>query len=136
MIRTYSELRRIRTFKERYEYLRLRGQVGISTFGYDRHLNQMLYTSTRWRKLRDEIIIRDLGCDLGMTDYEIQGRIIIHHMNPISIEDIEYENPAIFDPELLICTSNNTHLALHFSDESLLPELPIERRPFDTIPWK
>lgn len=135
-IRMFSELNRLRTFEERYRYLRLSGVVGRSTFGFDRYLNQMIYRSKRWLKTRDEIIIRDQGCDLGIEDYEIQGRIIIHHMNPISIEDIEMDRDEIFDPEFLISTSSNTHNAIHFGDESLLPQLPIDRRPNDTCPWR
>jgi len=135
-IRTFSELKKLRTFEDRYRYLQLVGTVGESTFGYDRYLNQMLYTSKRWLRTRDTIIIRDHGCDLGVKDYEIHGRIIIHHMNPISIEDIENCYDELFDPESLICTSHNTHLAIHFGSESLLPQLPIERRPNDMCPWR
>jgi hypothetical protein len=135
-IRTYSELRRIPTFEERYQYLRLTGMVGETTFGFDRYLNQILYTSSRWRRTRDNIIIRDDGCDLGMRDYEINGIIYIHHMNPLTIEDVGFDRPIIYDPRFLICTSFNTHNAIHFGSESLLPQLPIERRPNDTCPWK
>jgi hypothetical protein len=135
-IRTYSELRRIPTFEERYQYLRLTGMVGETSFGFDRYLNQMLYRSKRWLRTRDEIIIRDRGCDLGVKDYEIYGKIIIHHMNPITVDDIVTESDEIFDPRFLICTSPNTHNAIHFGSESLLPQLPIERRPNDTCPWK
>jgi hypothetical protein len=136
MIRTYSEFRRLKTFEERYRYLRLTGVVGESTFGFDRYLNQMLYTSRRWLRTRDGIIIRDQGCDLGIRDYEIHGRIIIHHMNPITIEELEINDDKIFDPEFLITTSYNTHNAIHFGSESLLPQQPIERRPNDTCPWR
>lgn len=135
-IRVFSELNRLRTFKERYRYLRLSGVVGRSTFGFDRYLNQMLYRSKRWLKTRDGIIIRDQGCDLGIEGYEIHGRIIIHHMNPITIEDIEMDRDEIYDPEFLISTSSNTHNGIHFGDESLLPQLPIDRRPNDTCPWR
>jgi hypothetical protein len=137
-IRTYSELKRLKTFEERYQYLRLAGIVGESTFGYDRYLNQILYNSKRWKRTRDSIIVRDHGCDLGVNDkdHEIYGRIIIHHMNVISIEDIENCYDKLFDPELLITTSNNTHLAIHFGSESLLPQMPIERRPNDMCPWR
>lgn len=138
MIRTYRELSRLPTFLERYTYLRLKGVVGASTFGYDRHLNQVLYTTQRWRRVRDIVIIRDNGCDLGINDYKIHSKIIVHHMNPISIEDIENiedEMDSVFDPEFLICTTSNTHSAIHYSDESLLQKLPIERRPGDTCPW-
>jgi hypothetical protein len=134
--RCYTELVRLRTFKERYNYLKLSGVVGESTFGFDRYLNQMLYTSGRWRKLRDKIIIRDNACDLGDEDYEIARSIIVHHMNAITAEDIELERDIVYDPEFLICTSSLTHKAIHFGDERLLPKLPIERRPNDTCPWR
>lgn len=136
MIRTYRELKRLETFEERYNYLRLKGVVGDSTFGFDRYLNQMLYGSPRWKRTRDKIIIRDLGCDLGVKDYEIQGRIYVHHMNPITVEDVEFERDSMFDPEFLICSSFDTHLAIHYGDESRLPKMPIERRPNDTCPWR
>lgn len=136
MTRTVMEMRKFKTFVERYNYLRLCGSVGSSTFGYDRYLNQALYRSTEWRRVRDEIIIRDDGCDLGLEGYEIHGRIIVHHLNPITIEDIELQRPCLYDPAGLVCTSPNTHEAIHFSDESLLVQLPVERRPNDMIPWK
>lgn len=136
MIRTVAALKRLTTFQERYEYLRLTGRVGESTFGSHRYLNQLLYTSPKWRRLRDEIIVRDLGCDLGVDGYEIHDRIIIHHMNPITVEDVELDLPKIYDPTGLICTSHRTHEAIHFSDSSLLPRLPPERRPNDMIPWR
>ena len=136
MIRTYSELMSIDYFEERFDYLKLKGQVGIETFGYDRYLNQLLYRSRKWRDLRDHIIIRDDACDLAMDGYQILGRIVIHHMNPISIEDIENERSVVFDPEFLICTSHITHNAIHYGDESLLIKVPKERKPFDTCPWK
>lgn len=136
MIRHFSELNRIQTFEERYTYLRLLGKVGESTFGYDRYLNQMLYTSKRWKQLRDKIIIRDEGCDLGVEGYEISGRIIIHHMNPVTIEDIEEERAIVFNPKYLVCTSLNTHNAIHYGDESLLPQALIIRRPNDTCLWR
>lgn len=135
MTRNYSELRRLRTFEERYEYLRLGAMIGESTFGFDRYINQMLYTSKRWRSIRDKVIIRDEGCDLGIQDREIHGMIIVHHMNPITIDDIEEARPHVFDPEFLICTTKNTHNAIHFGDSSLLIQLPKERRPGDTCPW-
>lgn len=134
--RTYTELSRLKTFKERYEYLKLSGRVGQSTFGYDRYLNQILYKSPKWRKARDAVIIRDNGCDLGVEGYEIYDKIIVHHMNPITVEDIENENKDIFNPEFLISSSDITHKAIHYGDEDLLPKLPIERRPGDTIPWR
>ena len=135
MIRTYQELCRIPTFEERYNYLRLHGKIGVETFGYDRYINQMLYTSKRWRRIRDDVIIRDDGCDLGMKDYEITGSIIIHHMNVITLEDIEEEREVVFDPRGLICTSHNTHNAIHYGSAQLLPRLPVVRRPNDTCPW-
>lgn len=135
MIKCYTELRRLKSFEERYRYLRLSANVGDNTFGYDRYLNQMLYTSKKWLNIRDGIIIRDLGCDLGIEDYEIHGKIIVHHMNPITIEDIELDRDEMFDPEFLICTTHDTHNAIHFGNESLLPRLPIIRRRNDTCPW-
>lgn len=135
MIRTFSELSRIEKFEDRYKYLRLKGVVGEITFGYDRYLNQVLYKSTRWLNSRDMVIIRDGGCDLGISGYEIHGKIIVHHMNPITIEDIELNRDCVFDPELLICTTIETHNAIHYSDELLLRKLPIERKKNDTCPW-
>lgn len=136
MIRTYTELMKLKTFEERYEYLRLAAIVGESTFGFDRYLNQAVYTSREWRRLRDKIIIRDNGCDLALEDYEIRGKIIIHHMNPITVQDALDRNDEIFDPEFLICTSMNTHNAIHYGDKQLLPQSPIVRTPGDTCPWK
>lgn len=125
----------MKTFRERYLYLRLQGGVGVQTFGADRYLNQALYQSSQWKKVRDKIILRDEGCDLGIPGYEIQDKIYVHHMNPITSEDILEERKEIMDPEFLICVSFNTHNAIHFSDESLLPSLPIERKPGDTKLW-
>jgi len=136
MIRSFTKLSKIKTFEERYEYLRLHGSVGETTFGYDRYLNQMLYTSKRWRKTRDHIIVRDNGCDLGIVDYEIRGVILVHHINVLTIDDIENDNDVIYDPEFLICTSLNTHNAIHYGDESLLLKIPEQRRPNDTCPWR
>lgn len=136
MIRTFRDLSKLRTFKERYQYLKLGGIVGEKTFGYDRYLNQYLYKTKRWRQTRELVIIRDDGCDLGIVGYEIRDKILIHHMNALSIDDIEQERDCIFDPELLICTSLNTHLAIHYGDETLLPSLPIERKKNDTCPWR
>lgn len=137
LIRCYSELIRLKTFKERFEYLRLGGIVGESTFGFDRYLNQQLYTSTFWKKkIRNEIIIRDNGCDLGLEGYDIHDKIIVHHMNPLSIEDVLNVPDEIFDPEFLICVSQRTHNAIHYGDENLLSKGLIERRPNDTCPWK
>lgn len=136
MIRTYRELNRLETFEERYEYLRLNGIVGQSTFGYDRYLNQLLYTSDRWRRTRDGIIIRDNGCDLGVKDYEIYDKIIIHHMNPITIEDIEDDSELVFNPDFLISSSHNTHNAIHYGDKQLLRMGLVERKRYDTCPWR
>lgn len=135
-IRSYSELVSFKTFKERFEYLRLRGVVGQSTFGFDRYLNQTLYKSYYWKKVRQEVIIRDNGCDLGIEDFVIFDKIMIHHMNPITIEQVEKGDPSIFNPEFLICVSVRTHNAIHFGDETLLPKDPIVRFKNDTCPWK
>lgn len=135
-IRTYSELITIPTFEERFRYLKLNGRVGEETFGFDRYLNQVFYKSDDWRRLRDQIIIRDQGCDLGILDREIYGRILIHHMNPISKEDILKRSEFLLNPEYLICTVKNTHDAIHYGDESLLIRAPIERRMNDTCPWR
>ena len=135
-IRTYSELINISTFAKRFEYLRLDGQVGAETFGFDRYMNQRFYHSGEWRSIRDYIIARDLGRDLAMEGYEIYGKIYIHHMNPITQADIVRSNADILNPEFLICTTQNTHNAIHYGNESLLITGPIERRPNDTCPWK
>jgi hypothetical protein len=135
-IRRYRELRDLLTLKERYDYLRLGGQVGRSTFGYDRYVNQMLYRSREWKRIRDLVIVRDGGCDLGIEGFDLHSGVLVHHMNPITLEQIEDGDSVIFDPEYLICCSHNTHNAIHFGDESRLPQLPIERRPNDTIPWR
>lgn len=136
-IRTYSELITLPTYIERFNYLKLGGAVGRETFGYDRYINQQLYQrSPRWKKSRDIVIIRDNGCDLAMEGYEIQGKIIVHHMNPITMDDIIRDRDWIYDPEFLICTVHNTHNAIHYGDENLLVKAPIERTPFDTCPWK
>ena len=136
-IKTYSELIELPTFEERYRYLRLSGRVGKETFGYDRYLNQFLYQrNQRWRSVRDFVIIRDSGCDLAIEGREIYGKILVHHMNPITIEDIERESDYIFDPEFLISTTHNTHNAIHYGDENLLIKAPIERSINDTCPWR
>ena len=135
-LRCYRELRRLKTFAERYEYLRIGGLVGESTFGFERYLNQMLYTSSQWKSVRNQIIIRDNGCDLGIEGFEIHDRIYVHHMNPITLEQVENADEVIFDPEYLICVSRQTHNAIHFGDQSLLPGLPVERKPGDTCLWK
>lgn len=135
-IRTYSELITLPTFIERYQYLKLNGRVGEDTFGFDRYLNQIFYQSKEWRSIRDYVITRDNGCDLGITGHEIYGRILIHHMNPITADDILKRSDLLLNPEYLICTIKNTHDAIHYSDESLLITDPIERSKNDTCPWK
>lgn len=135
-IRTYSELILLPTFEERFEYLRLNGIVGADTFGFDRYINQLFYRSQRWKSVRNKIIIRDNGCDLGVEGYDIYGRIIIHHMNPLLVKDFINETEFLLDPEYLIATTHNTHNAIHYGDVSLLPTAPIERRQNDTCPWK
>ena len=134
--RTYSDLILLPTFLERYRYLRLGGNVGLETFGHNRYLNQILYTSDRWRSFRDKIIIRDNGCDLGMEGFEIYDRILVHHINPITVEDVLNENQKVFDPDKVISTSHNTHQAIHYGDENLLITEPVERFRNDTCPWK
>lgn len=135
-IKRYSELSTIPTYEERFQYLQLKGAVGNDTFGYDRYLNQILYNSSEWKRLRNQIIIRDNGRDLGCEGYEIYGRILIHHMNPITVEDIVSRNPIVFDPENLICVSHNTHNAIHYGDKNLLIMVPVERTKNDTCPWR
>ena len=136
-IKTYSELIQLPTFKERYRYLRLKGQVGRDTFGHDRYINQILYQRhPKWKSARDQVIIRDNGCDLGVEGYEIHGKIIVHHMNPITMDDIENESDFLFDPEFLICTTHSTHNAIHYGDEDLLIVEPIIRTKNDTCPWR
>lgn len=136
MIRTYKDLQRLNTFEERFEYLKLGNIIGEETFGYDRYLNQLFYKSDRWKKTRDNIIIRDNGCDLGLEEYPIYNRIIVHHMNPITLEDLERDAAKLYNPNFLICVSHNTHNAITYSDVSLLPKPLIERRRHDTCPWK
>lgn len=135
-IRSYSELITIPTFRERYEYLRLQGLVGEETFGFDRYLNQIFYRSQKWKSVRDYVIIRDNGCDLGVEGYDIHGRILIHHMNPITVQDIELETKFLLDPEFLICTTHDTHNAIHYGDADLLITEPIIRTKNDTCPWR
>lgn len=135
-IRTYSELIKLQTFEERFRYLKLGGRVGEDTFGHDRYLNQLFYTSDEWRRIRREVIVRDNGCDLGMWDREIHGLIVIHHMNPITAEDIVNRSEYLLNPEYLISTIDITHKAIHYGDENLLFTAPIERRPNDTCPWR
>ena len=135
-IKTYSELITIPTFEERFEYLKLDGQVGVETFGFNRYLNQAFYKSDEWLSIRDYIITRDNGCDLGMEGYEIYGRILIHHINPITKDDIIQRSRILLDPENLITTVKRTHDAIHYGDSNLLMRVPIERRKNDTCPWR
>lgn len=136
MIRRYSELIKYDTFEERYRYLKLDGSVGVETFGWDRYLNQQFYKSPEWKSVRDLVIFRDNGCDLGMDGYEIKGRIYIHHMNPMSVSDIQQNSDFLLNPEYLIVVSHNTHNAIHFGDENLFSRAPVERKKNDTCPWK
>ncbi|MFQ8883097.1 hypothetical protein [Ruminococcus sp. 1001275B_160808_F8] len=136
MIRNYSELITLRTFKERFEYLKLDGIVGEETFGFDRYMNQIFYKSKEWASVRREVIIRDNGCDLGVDGYEIHGKILIHHMNPINLSDIVHKTDELLNPDYLITTVLSTHNAIHYGDASLLPALPVERRANDTCPWR
>lgn len=135
-IKTYSEMVSLPTFKERFEYLRLFGNVGEDTFGFDRYINQKFYRSLEWKRLRVSVIIRDNGCDLGCQDRQITGRIIIHHMNAISVDDIMFSTDILLDPEYLVCTSLETHNAIHYGDISLVNKEPIVRFANDTCPWK
>lgn len=135
-IKCYSELITIPTFIERYHYLKIGGRVGADTFGHDRYLNQILYHSGEWLDFRDDIIIRDNGCDLAHPEFELRDRILIHHINPITVEDVLRRHPKIFDPENVISTCLNTHNAIHYGDESKLMLLPITRSQHDTCPWR
>lgn len=136
MIKCYRDLIQLESFIERYHYLKLHGKVGEDTFGLDRYVNQTLYKSHKWRRTRSQIIIRDNGCDLGVEGHELDNYIVVHHMNPITLEDIEEERDIIFDPENLICCSSRTHQAIHFGDEGLLPKDFVQRRPNDTCLWR
>lgn len=136
MTRFYTELSQIKTFQERYDYLQLGGSVGKETFGFDRFINQNFYRSQEWKSIRDYVIVRDNGCDLGIDGYEIYGKIYIHHMNPILLKDFETKSEFLLDPEYLICATHQTHNAIHYGDESLLVTAPIERSVNDTCPWR
>ena len=136
MVKSYSEMITLPTFEERFEYLRLKGFVGKDTFGHDRYLNQILYNSKEWKSTRNKIIIRDNGCDLACKGFEIHGQVLIHHINPISVEDIVNRDPIVFDPENLVTTVHNTHNAIHYGDMGLLITTPVERSKNDTIPWR
>ena len=135
-IRTYSELITIPTFEERFEYLQLKGSVGKDTFGYDRYLNQVLYRSPEWKRLRNQIIIRDDGCDLACDGYDVYGKVLIHHLNPITVEDVLARSRKVFDPDNLVCVSHNTHNGIHYGDVDLLVTGPMIRTKNDTCPWR
>lgn len=136
MIRNYRELKQLPTFQERFEYLKLNGKVGEETFGFDRYFNQRFYRSKEWKDVRNYVITRDHGCDLAIFDREIFGKVLIHHMNPISLDDIRHSSDYLLNPEYLICVSKQTHDAIHYGDSSLLILEPIVRKPNDTILWR
>ena len=133
--RSYEELKRLDTFEERYNYLRIGGLPGLRSFGFDRWMNQRFYKSREWKHVRDQVIFRDNGCDLGIPGYEIHSDLVIHHMNPVSVDDIKHGEEWILDPNFLITTSLRTHNAIHYGDETLLPRGPIERKAGDTTLW-
>lgn len=136
MSKSYSELMTLPSFEERFRYLRLGGKLGEQTFGYERYLNQVLYHSSEWRQARRDVIIRDNGCDLACPDRVISGRVLVHHINPITVKDIMDRSDILFDSENLICVCKRTHDAIHYSDESILYENPTIRKPNDTCPWR
>lgn len=135
MIRTYNELNKLETYKDRLEYLSLTGRVGEETFGWDRYLNQMLYRNSEWKQIRRHVILRDEGFDMGLKDYNIVGRIIVHHMNPITIEDLKSHNPIVFDPRYLITVSHKTHNKIHYGSFDEIEDIYVERKPNDTNLW-
>lgn len=135
-LRTYKELQQLQTFDERFAYLQLRGHIGKETFGYDRYLNQQFYRSKEWKDVRRIVILRDHGCDLGIMDRTITGRIYIHHMNPITREDLINGSDLVLNPNYLICVSSMTHEAIHYGDKDLLISDYVERSPYDTCPWR
>lgn len=136
-IKSYSELIQFSSFEERFDYLKIGGHIGIESFGFNRYLNQIFYHSDEWLKIRDKVIIRDNGMDLGVEGYPINGKIIVHHINPITIDDVVNRNPDIFNPDFLISCSFTTHNAVHYGDEEYLQKFQIiERKPNDTIPWR
>lgn len=135
MIRKYSELRRFETLEERFDYLKLRGNVGNATFGFDRYLNQQFYASHEWKQVRNHVIVRDEGCDLGVDGYEIHDRVYVHHMNPMTVNDLTEFNEEILNPDYLICVTLRTHNAIHYGDVNQLPKPLVERRPGDTKLW-
>lgn len=134
-LRNYRELSRLDTFEERYQYLKLGGIVGVATFGFDRWINQEFYRSREWKNVRDYVIVRDNGCDLGISGYEIHAHLLVHHMNPMSLRDIEHGEESIIDPNFLITTSRRTHNAIHYGDENQLPRGPVTRTVGDTNLW-
>lgn len=134
--RTYSELLRLSSFEERFDYLKMHASIGIATFGFDRYLNQAFYHSKEWKLVRNEVIIRDKGRDLGIEEREIFNNVTVHHMNLITFDDLDGATPFLLDPEYLICVSSDTHRALHYGGEPPKLQLPIERRPYDTSPWR
>lgn len=136
LLKSYRNLILLPTILDRFEYLRIKANVGDSTFGFDRFINQDFYQSREWRQVRMKVIARDEGCDLGVPEYPIGGKVIIHHINPITAEDIENASDLLFDLDNLICVSESTHNAIHFGDETLLPAEPIIRMPGDTCPWR
>lgn len=135
-LRTYTELKQLKTFEERYEYLKLDGQVGVDTFGFDRYLNQAFYRSPEWKSVRNQVIVRDNGCDLGIEGREIHTKILVHHMNPITKEDVLNRSDLLLNPEYLITTVKRTHDAIHYGDSNTLIKDPIERSANDTCPWR
>lgn len=134
-VRTYSELRRFDTFEERYEYLRLGGGVGESTFGFDRYINQAFYRSALWKQVRNQVIVRDNGCDLGILDRPINGGLLVHHINPMSVDDLIHHEEWVLNPEYLITTTHDTHNAIHYGDQSLLKKPFTPRQMGDTKLW-
>lgn len=133
--RSYTRLSRLKTFEERFDYLVLGGRVGESTFGFDRWINQEFYSSREWKDLRQVVILRDGGCDLGVDGYQIHTGLLVHHMNPVTPQDIENGENWILDPEYLIVTTQRTHNAIHYGDKRLLPKPFVERTPGDTKLW-
>lgn len=134
--KSYRYLQRLNTFLERYNYLRLDGSVGDVTFGNKRYLNQLLYSSEEWKRIRREVILRDDGCDLGHPDFPIGGNVYVHHLNPITLDDILERKPCVFEIDNLICVSFKTHNAIHYGNEEVLPAEPVTRKPNDTCPWR
>jgi len=135
-IKTYNELIKLQSFEERFNYLKLDSVVGVSTFGYDRYLNQIFYRSAEWKQIRDKVIIRDNGCDLAFPEYYIYGKILIHHINPITKDDILNKSYKLFDLNNLVCVSKETHDAIHYSSDEIISKEPIARTKNDTCPWR